>query len=192
MDLFLTHLSWQGGVVLGLLFLSIFLAQVIKSFPRDLTFTIVALLTPLFGVVSSKELCNAGVNQVILTVLGLWMMGKACEHQGLFHLLKTCLHRYFPTWTASNSTPMRVKWKTWVTPSLFLGAIAATFFAVPVGTAFFAAGLLLLLFHPFPIRKAFREEFPLPLLLWIFSASIFFTAMQNSGLSSWIASLLSF
>ena len=40
------------------------------------------------------------------------------------------------------------------------------------------------------ITKTFNKEFPLPLLLEIFSAWIFFFAMQNSGLASWSASLI--
>ncbi len=359
--LLVTHLSWQGGAVLGLLFLSIFLAQLIKSFPKDLIFTFAALLTPLFGAVSSKELFHAGVSQAILAVLGLWMIGKACEQQGLFHsivpwlmqvkqdnllsrimfLLQTALigaffhHRYFSKatlrllaqrfekadssilgfpfaylllaggfataigtpsniiflslysiavpeavshffaflplavlpilltlltvtifhkvfrtifphflethncavippdslligkttdlpvfregWSLSGKTKLasgdlilfdkgpihhlsqliafsptiiRVKWKAWVALFLFLAAIAATYFAVAIGTAFFVAGLVLLLFHPFSIKKTFRDKFPLPLLLEIFSATIFFVAMRNSGLSQWIASFV--
>jgi hypothetical protein len=361
--LLVTHLSWQGGIVLGLLFLSVFLAQFIESFPKDLIFTFAALLSPLFGIVSSKELYHASVNQAILAVLGLWVIGKASAQQGLFHtiipwlvqvkkenllsriifFLQTAFfgaflhHRYFPLiilrWMAQrfeksdssvlgfpfaylfliggfatvigtssnmiflslysiaipevisqffaflplailpillallllvifhkafrkifpqfleaptcavippdslligkkterltvlregkllsdspklasgdlvlfgkgpvnplfsqlivfNSTLIRTRWKAWVTLFLFLAAIISTFFTVAIGTAFFVAGLLLLLFHPFSMKKTFREEFPLPLLLEIFSASIFFFAMRNSGLSGWVATFI--
>jgi hypothetical protein len=359
--LLVTHLSWQGGAVLGLFVLSTILAQLTKSFPKDLIFTFAALLNPLFGIVSSKELYQAGVNQAILATLGLWMIGKACEQQGLFHWIASgftqvkkedvlnriifflqtavvgaCLHhRYFSKatlrllarrfektdssvlgfpfaylllvsgfataiGTSSNMiflslysiavpeaisqvfaflplaippifltlltltifhtafrkifphfleapscaiippdslligrttklsifredgspsgktklksgdlillnkgtvhplsqfivfspTMIRVKWKTWAVLFLFFAAIAGTFFAVAIGTAFFVAGLLSLFFHPFSIKKVFRDEFPLPLLLEIFSAAIFFAAMRNSGLSQWTASYI--
>jgi hypothetical protein len=413
--LLVTHLSWQGGAVLGLLFLSILLAQWIKAFPKDLIFTFGALLTSLVGVVSSKELYNACTSEAIRTVLGLWMIGKACEQQGLFHAIilggvyksfcslgdvkasglndceASCInsiqlasqsfnrenfhvspncknfckrplgfmkvkkenmlsrkifflqivlvgaffhHRYFtmatlrllaqrfekadssvlgfpfaylllvggfttaigtssniiffslysiavpealsqffvflplailpilltllvltifhkvfrkvfpqfletyscaivppdslrigkPThvtilregWSLSthaklasgdlllfakghthfleliafSPTMICVKWKAWVTLFLFLAAIVATVFSIAIGTAFFIASLLLLLFHPFSLKRTFRDEFPLPLLLEIFSATIFFTAMLNSGLSGWLASFI--
>lgn len=117
------HLSWQGGIVLGLLFSSILLSRITKAFPEDLIFTFAALFHAFFGIVSSTELYQASVNQFILAVLGLWIIGKA------FDLLR-----------------------------------------------------------PFSLKKTFREQFPLPLLLEIFSAAIFFFAMRNSGLSQWCAS----
>jgi hypothetical protein len=295
--------------VLGLLFLSILFSHLIKAFPKDLIFTFAALSNPFFGIVSSRELYQAGVNQAILAVVGLWIIGKAFEQQGLFYpaisgllpikkesllrhtvflvqvafcgaflnhhyfpkaalqlmtlrfekektdssilgfpftylflvgglataigtpvnmmflslysnavpeaishffaflplailpillslLLLVALHKIFPKRLEVKPCavifpePIRVKCKGYVALFFFLAAIAATFFAVAIGTAFFIAGLLLLLLLPFSIKKAFCEEFPLPLLLEIFSAAIFFFAMRNSGLSQWAASLI--
>ncbi|MGC1879059.1 MAG: hypothetical protein WA678_06765 [Rhabdochlamydiaceae bacterium] len=155
------HLSWQGGVVLGLLFLGVFLSRFIPSIPRDLTLVTAALLTPLFGIVSSTQLYEAGVNQVVLTVLGLWIMGKAVQERG---------------------------WKMYIALLLFFGALIASFFGTAIGTAFFLAASLLLLVRPFPLKKTFRDQFPLPLFLEIFSAYIFFFAAQESGLIAWAVS----
>src|SRR6267154_2623496 len=259
------HLSWQGGIVLGLLFLSILFSHLIKAFPKDLIFTFAALSNPFFGIVSSRELYQAGVNQAILAVVGLCIIGKAFEQQGLFYpaisgllpikkesLLRRTVflvqvafcgaflnHHYFPKaalqlmtlrfekektdssilgfpftylflvggLATAIGTPVNMMFLSLYSNAVpeaishffaflplaiffFLAAIAATFFAVAIGTAFFIAGLLLLLLLPFSIKKAFCEEFPLPLLLEIFSAAIFFFAMRNSGLSQWAASLI--
>jgi hypothetical protein len=88
---------------------------------------------------------------------------------------------------AFHVLPMRVTWKGWVALFLFASAICATFFGVGVGTAFFVAGLLSMLVRPFPMRQTFLEKFPLPTLLEIFGAIIFFYALQNSGVSAWAA-----
>ncbi len=86
----------------------------IKSLPRDLIFAIAALTCSFFGIISSTEIYKAMVNIPILTIIGLWTIGK--------------------------------------------------------------------------VTKTYPKEFPLPLLLEIFSAWIFFFAMQNSGLASRAAS----
>jgi hypothetical protein len=170
----MAHLCWQGGVVVGLLLMGILFTPLIKKYPRDLIFTTSALLTPLFGIVPSGELYTAGVNQVTLTILGLWAMGTAMRQQGLFH--SVAIHS--------------VKWKKHVILLVFLGTIFGILAGAAIGSAFFFAGLLLLLIRPFPLKKSFREEFPLPLLLEIFGAYVFFFAMQNSGLSAWAASFV--
>ncbi len=108
-------MSWAGGVVLVLLFLSAITSKLVKSLPRDLIFAIASLLTPLFGIVPSGQICQAFANQVMLAVIGFWIFTKS-------------LHRFS-------------HWKT------------------------------------------FRGEFPLPLLLEIFSAYLFFFAIKNSGLA---------
>jgi hypothetical protein len=179
-----THLSWRGGIVLALLIAAIFFSRRIKTFPRDLIFTISALLSSLFGIVTSTQLYKAGVNQTILTVLGLWVIAKAMQKQRLLPF-----SRVYPKWAqTSNASP--VKWKKCVILLLLLGAISAIFAGMAIGSAFFSVGLLLLLLRPFPLRKSFAEEFPLPFLLETFSAYIFFFAIQSSGLSQWVASSL--
>jgi hypothetical protein len=110
-------MSWAGGVVLLLLFLSAIASKLLKSYPRDLIFAIASLLTPLFGIVPSGQICQAFANQVMLAVIGFWILTKS---------LSLCR---FPHW------------------------------------------------------KTFREEFPLPFLLEIFSAYLFFFAIKNSGLA---------
>lgn len=175
-----THLSWQGVVVLGLLFSSVILAYFIQSFPKDLIFTFAALFNALFGIVSSIELYHAAVNQVIQAVLGLWMFGKAFEQHRLFDpIISWLIHIKKERFTVP------VRRKGWIALFLLCIAICATFFTAAIGTVFLIAGLLSLLVRPFSIKKAFCEEFPLPLLLAIFSAAIFLIAIQNSGLSEW-------
>lgn len=360
-------LSWKGIVVLVLILLPVFLSHFLKAIPRDLMFTIAALISALTGIVPSEQLFHAVANQAIMAVFGLWLVGKAMHQQGLFHhyvsfllpvkkewrlsrLIFFCQtlifgaflqHRYFPLamlrplsrdaekeggdlsvygfpfgylfligglataignpanillltlFSISNGniltdffafaplallpilfsviilhivkkmfrkpysqflnaaacavvpsdslligkepidtvlregkpitkmttlqsgdlilftkTPPRAPfshyalfnhthfgatrlWKKIIIVLCFLGAIGSTLVDIPIGSAFFVAGLILLCIHSFPIRKTFQEEFPLPPLLEIFSAYIFFIAMQNSGLSNWLASLIS-
>ncbi|MBS0603409.1 MAG: hypothetical protein JSS60_00055 [Verrucomicrobia bacterium] len=363
----LTQLSWQGTAVIGLLFLSVLLSKILKLLPRDLIFTVAALLTALFGIVTSNQVYFSAVSQAVFAVLGLWLLGKGMQHQGFFHTLATLFspnkkgktfsrvlfylqtafcgaffhHRYFPLtvlrpllrraergrWslegigapfgyllvigglataigTPANillldlysstvagvlsdiffvlplsilpilfsvsffllfqkrfrrpfpqvleapscgailpdslaigkatdfpvlrdgkllaaSTPLEsgdllllykeppastfsllalfdppsfarhVRWKRIAAPVLFLAAVLSTFAGAPVGTAFLCSGLLALLLRIFPVKKSFREEFPLPALLEIFSAHLFFFAMLSSGLNVSLASLAS-
>lgn len=362
-----SYLSWQGTALLILIFLPIFIARFISTIPRDLLFTIAALLSGLTGIVPSAHLYHAAFNQAIITVFGVWLIGKAMQQQGLFHACTAFLlsvkkegylgrfiffcqtlllgaflqHRYFPlsilrtclriaekqrgdlsiygfpfaylfligglataigtptnilfislyslstgnvltdffiflplsippvfvsaiallilkkqfhkpfSWfieTAAcavvppdslfigrevpdiivregrpmakkiplqsgdliifNKTPQRSPlsqyaffnhipqsaarvWKKIIVILSFIGAIISTFAGIPIGMAFFVAGLIALCIRSFPIRKTFQEDFPLPSLLEIFSAYLFFLAMQNSGLNVWLASFFS-
>ena len=361
-------LNWQGGVVLALLLLPLLLTKFLKKIPRDLLFTIAALLSSLAGIISSAQLYQSAANQAIFTILGLWLLGKAMQQQGTFH---SCLHlfspvkkesifsrilfffqavifgaflhhRYFPLTTLRSlsrnaekrkgdlsiygfpfaylfligglataigaptnilflslysqsmgdilsnlfaflpfaalpilfsfllflilkkkfrkpfsqfidaatcavvppdslliskaqpltavrkgksiskkeplqsgdlilftrpparlpfsqialfldSIPSSVqRWKKVLVNLFFFGAIVSTLVGVPIGTAFSLAGLILLFIRPFPLWKALREEFPLPLFLEVFSAYVYFFAIRSSGLNAWIASLISF
>ena len=234
------HLSWQGGAILGLLFLGVFLSQlaerrIIKFLPRDLIFTVLGLLCPLLGIVSSKELYKAGVNQAILFALGLWILEKANfsipllkqlrsqadipNKEGIAKLQFGAKSALFaqdsdsaqiaysqsslsigaenkPVQKSSNlaskvsfATPSK-KWRGPLVFLLFLGAVIVVCAKMPIGTTFFCMGLVILSVRPFSLKKAFCEEFPLPLLLEIFSAYIFLFATQNSGISQWVASLV--
>lgn len=362
------QLTWRGGIVLILLCLPILLAQFLRRFPRDLAFTLAALLTGLLGIISSAQLFESAFNQTIFAVLGLWLIGKAMQQQGIFHAIASGFlpvkknrpwkyfwffletiafgaflhHRYFPSTVlrslvrqaekvkgdlkiygfpfaylfligglattigvpinllfltlytslskdvpsslfaffpfallpillslflfllfkslfrkpfsqfidagtcvtvpadslligkAASSTTIRegksiskatflqsgdllvfahaptsrtpiaqlipfvntvlsgIRWKKITIVLCFLGAIGSTFIGVAIGTAFLAFGLLLLCIHPFPLKAAFQEEFPFPLLLEIFSGFLFFFAMQTSGLDLWLSSYLPF
>ncbi len=362
------QLNWQGAVVLLLLFLAVVLSKLWRKVPRDLLFTVAALLTALIGVVSSAQIFQSVVNQAIFAILGLWLFGKAMQQQGVFQTCRGFLkpvgkdnwlrrilflchavlvgaflnHRYFllstlrhtvrhaekekgelnlygfplaylllvgglataigtptnllllslysalspeiitdifaffpiallpilvslivlclfrkefrkifsqfidagncavvppdallldpaqpltvvregksvsrtlplqsgdlivfnklPTYVPfsqialfSNSPYAKARWlKNLLIILLFLGALVATVSGVPVGTAFLCGGILVLLLHSFPVRKTFQEEFPLPFLLEIFSAYIFFFALQNSNVSQWLASFVTF
>jgi hypothetical protein len=150
-------MPWAGGAVLALLFLSAIASKLVKSHPRDLIFAIASLLTPLFGIVPSEQICQAFTNQAMLAVIGFWIFTKS-------------LREFSP-------------WKTFAAVALFLASLAAFSAGIAIGVSFFCAGLLLLFIRPFPIGKTFREEFPLPLLLEIFSAYLFFFAIKNSGLA---------
>ncbi len=107
-------MGWQAIAVLALLLLTTISSKIIKSHPRDLIFAIAALLTPLLGIVPSKQICQAIANPPMLAILCLWAIAKA--------------------------------------------------------------------FRP--------KKFPLPLLLEIFSAYLFYFAIKNTALDSWIAPLL--
>ena len=361
-------LNWQGGVVLALLLLPILLTKLLKKIPRDLLFTISALLSSLAGIISSAQLYQSAANQAIFTILGLWLLGKAMQQQGIFHscvplftpvkkegifsrilfFLQAIIfgaflqHRYFSLTTLRSlsrnaerrkgdlsiygfpfaylfligglataiGTPTNIlfltlyshsmgdilsnlfaflpfaalpilfslllflivkkkfrkpfsqfidaatcavvppdslliskaqsltavrkgrsiskkdplqsgdlilftrpparlpfsqialfidavptsvkRWKKALVVLFFFGAILSTLAGIPIGTAFFAAGFILLFIRPFPLRKSFLEEFPLPLFLEIFSAYVYFFAIRSSGLNAWIASLISF
>ncbi len=105
-------MQWQGPAVIALLLLATIASKIVKSHPRDLIFAIAALLTPLLGIVPSKQICQALANPPMLAILCLW-------------------------------------------------AIAAAF-------------------RP----KTWFQKFPLPLLLEIFSAYLFYFAIKNTALDS--------
>jgi hypothetical protein len=86
-------LNWRGAVVLGLLLAPIVISKIAKRIPLDLLFTVSALLTALCGIVSSKQLYQSGFNQAVFTMLGLWVIGKAMQQQGVFH---ACIPFIFP------------------------------------------------------------------------------------------------
>ncbi len=107
-------MGWQAIAILSLLLLTTIASKIIKSHPRDLIFAIAALLTPLLGIVPSKQICQAIANPPMLAILCLWAIARA--------------------------------------------------------------------FRP--------KKFPLPLFLEIFSAYLFYFAIKNTALDSWIAPLL--
>lgn len=360
-----TELSWQGAVVLLLLLLPIIASYLFRKIPRDLLFTIAALLTAFAGVVTSNQLFQSGINQAAFTVLGLWLIGKAMQQQGVFHDLLRFLsprqkessylplffqamffgaflhHRYLPLtalrqwikhaekWrndlrvfgfpffyllllgglataigtptnilflslyfpllgdvsshffavfplaiapilvsvfvllyfkqkfrkpfpqfleakacgvilpdslligreqpmtnvregkafakplslqsgdlVVFNQPPRKplffqvavfcnsifsgVLWKKWTVVGLFLGALFAVFCGMAMGNAFLLAGILALVIRAFPLKETFANEFPLPALLEIFSAYVFFYAMQGSKLNASLASLVAY
>jgi hypothetical protein len=107
-------MPWQAVATLSLLLLATISSKIVKSHPRDLIFAIAALLTPLLGIVPSKQICQAIANPPMLAILCLWAVARA--------------------------------------------------------------------FRP--------KKFPLPLLLEIFSAYLFYFAIKNTALDSWIAPFL--
>ena len=165
-------MAWQGGAVIILLALSAICSKLIKSRPRDLIFTIGALLTALLGIVHSGQICQAFANQPMLAVLGLW-----CFFTAALEL------RLFPIDLAAT-----LPWKAYALLLLLAGALAVISLGSSIGTSFFCAGLALLLFRPFPIHQTFRQKFPLPLLLEIFSAYLFYFALHNTGIDAWMGS----
>jgi hypothetical protein len=358
-------MNWQSAMVLLLLIIPVFFSLFTRLIPRDLCFTIAALLSALGGIVSSSQLYQALANQTIFAVLGLWLMGKSMQQQGIFQRLVPYLsfvkkerplgylrfflrvivlgaffhHRYAPLsmlrplvreaekkrgdlkifgfpfaylfligglataigvptnllflflspiwiekglfsffiflpfavmpiflsclflfffrnrfhkpfaqfidatacalvppdslWigkkqsatvvrngkTIARATPLQsgdlllwaktkppfsqlalfihaplpsVQFKQILVGFLFLGAIIASLVGMKLGTAFLLAGLICLALRTFPIKITFSEEFPFPALLEIFSAYVFFFAMQRSGLDAWFAGVLAF
>ena len=178
-----THLSWQCGVVLVLLLLPIFLSKFLQSIPRDLLFTAAALLSALCGIVSSSQLYQAGTNQAIFTVFGLWLIGKAMQEQGIFEACAVFLvptkrglfnrvaffcqvivfgaflhHRYFPL---STLRPLlRIAEKEKGDLSLYGFPFAALFLlgglATAIGTP---TNILLLTLYSFSVKDVLSQFF---------------------------------
>ncbi len=354
-------MSLQEVAIIGLLFFSIVFSKFFKAIPRDLIFTVGSLLTSFLGIVSSKQIFAALVSQPILAVLGLWILAKAMQSQGVFEsaikwfvpckkekharcfffYVQTVIcgaffySRYFLLTTVrpllrrgaeekwdleslgypfhylialgglatalstsvnvllldlysvsvgnvlssvflffpfailpiisallffllfhkvfrkpfpivfeesrsavvlpdslligrkahqsifrngkhiSSATPLEsgdflileknvkaslftlldsshghhVLWKQITVFVIFIAAIVVTILGVPIGTTFLCAGAFILIFGFIPIKKTFREEFPLPVLLEIFSAHLFFYAMLSSHLNGTFAGL---
>ena len=111
-------MQWQGLAVIALLLLATIASKIVKSHPRDLIFAIAALLTPLLGIVPSKQICQALANPTMLSLFGLWTIATV--------------------------------------------------------------------FRP----KTWSEKSPLPLLIEIFTAYLFYFAIKSTALGSWTAALL--
>lgn len=83
-----------------------------------------------------------------------------------------------------------ILWKQIAVCFLWVTTLVATLLGWPVGSAFLCAGLLALMLRTVPV-SVLRERLPLPSLLEIFSAALFFFAMDSSGLNVSLAHFMS-
>lgn len=204
-------MSWQAVAVTSLLLSSILFSNFIKRFPRDLIFTITGLLTAVAGIISSGKIYQSLTSQAILTAVGFWLFGRALGAPSTFfshRLLVNCillaslfvskisiaivlfLFSLFLLHEGQFKFEGRKLRQTILVLLIYLAAAIMTIAGLPIGTTFFFTGMAILLIRPSPVKEVFRKEFPLPGLLDLFSAYLFFFAINSSGLNRIAADLI--
>ncbi len=132
----------------------------------------------------------------MMTLLGIWLLGRAMHQQRVFPFFsRKVLPLPFSAIGFDNayrncSELQATLWKKIVIAALLFAAIFSAIAGLPIGTAFFCAGIATLAIRAFPIKRTFLEEFPLPILLEFFSAYLFYFALSQSGLSAGLANLI--
>ncbi len=202
-------MSWQGVAVTGLLVSSVLFSKFTKKFPRDLIFTIAALLTAVAGIISSKQIYQSLTSQAILTAIGFWIIGRAVGTPRTFFshqlpvnciLLASLFFSKLPVALVLLlfslfllregqffRFPQLIVWKRVFVLLFYFAAVLMIIAGFPIGTIFFWAAMVILLMRPFPVVDVVCKEFPLPRFLELFSATLFFFAINSSRLNHFAA-----